>query len=96
MRSVRVQDHAANAGADFCDDERGQGAGQRHPRRQDGVSFDGVAEGTHRKIGQKTVEGLENDKERENKSSVRHVDILCNRRACSRRRGIPNNYQDSA
>ena len=81
MRSVRVQDHAANAGADFCDDERGQGAGQRHPCRQDGVSFDGVAEGAHRKIGQKTVEGLKNDEERENKSSVRHVDILCNRRA---------------
>ena len=81
MRSMRVQDDTANASADFCDDERGQGSGQRHPGRQDGVSFDGVAEGAHRKIGQKTVEGLENDEERENKSSVRHVDFVCNRRA---------------
>lgn len=79
MRAVRVEDQAADARADFGDEKRGQRTDERHPRRKDGITFDGVTERTHGKIGQETVEGLKNDEECKDQPSVWHVCSPCNR-----------------
>ena len=81
MRTVQIEDHAADARADFRHDERRQRTGKRHPCREDGIALDPVAERAHGEIGQKTIKGLKDDEQSENKSSVRHGLSPCNRRA---------------